>query len=210
MLGLMKKDFLLIKANSKQILIIFAVYLLLIFQGTFDVTIIVPLIGIMLFISTFSYDDFNNWNHYALTFPNGRGNVVKAKYIASIVLTVILSVVSLTIGIGMVYIKTNVINIEEIFSSLIGSMLSSVIIISLLYPIIFKFGATKGRIILFTVVFGIAGIFSIIAQFIDFTTAQNLINSLNSYILIMIPIISVVMLSISYLISNKIYQNKEL
>ncbi len=209
MKGLIKKDFLLVKANSKQMLIIFAVYLMLIFQGTMDVTFVVPLIGIMLFISTFSYDDFNNWNPYAVTLPGGRENVVKAKYIASIILTVILSVVALTLGIGVTYIKLNCINIEEVLSSLMGTMLSSVIIISLLYPIIFKFGATNGRIILFAVVFGIAGICALLAQFIDFTPIINMINKLDNCALIAIPIISIILLSISYLISNKIYQKKE-
>ena len=209
MLGLIKKDFLLIKANSKQMVIIFIVYLMLAFQGTFDVTFIIPLIGIMLFISTFSYDDFNNWNSYAVTLPNGRKNVVRAKYIASIILTIILAIVSLTIGIGISYTKTNSINLDEIISSLMGTMLSSVIIISLLYPIVFKFGATNGRIILFAVVFGIAGIGALIAQFVDTTPIINMINRLDSYSLIAIPIISAILLGISYLISNKIYQNKE-
>ena len=209
MLGLIKKDFLLIKANSKQMVIIFIVYLMLAFQGTFDVTFIIPLIGIMLFISTFSYDDFNNWNSYAVTLPNGRKNVVRAKYIASIILTIILAIVSLTIGIGISYTKTNSINLDEIISSLMGTMLSSVIIISLLYPIVFKFGATNGRIILFAVVFGIAGIGALIAQFVDMTSIINMINRLDSYSLIAIPIISVILIGISYLISNKIYQNKE-
>ncbi len=209
MLGLIKKDFLLIKANSKQMVIIFIVYLMLAFQGTFDATFIVPLIGIMLFISTFSYDDFNNWNSYAVTLPNGRKNVVRAKYIASIILTIILAIVSLTIGIGISYTKTNSINLDEIISSLMGTMLSSVIIISLLYPIVFKFGATNGRIILFAVVFGIAGIGALIAQFVDTTPIINMINRLDSYSLIAIPIISAILLGISYLISNKIYQNKE-
>lgn len=209
MLGLIKKDFLLIKANSKQMVIIFIVYLMLAFQGTFDVTFIIPLIGIMLFISTFSYDDFNNWNSYAVTLPNGRKNVVRAKYIASIILTIILAIVSLTIGIGISYTKTNSINLDEIISSLMGTMLSSIIIISLLYPIVFKFGATNGRIILFAVVFGIAGIGALIAQFVDTTPIINMINRLDNYSLIAIPIISVILLGISYLISNKIYQRKE-
>lgn len=209
MLGLIKKDFLLIKANSKQMVIIFIVYLMLAFQGTFDATFIVPLIGIMLFISTFSYDDFNNWNSYAVTLPDGRRNVVRAKYIASIILTVILGAVALAISAGISYTKTNNINVDEIMSSLMETMLSSVIIISLLYPIVFKFGATNGRIILFAVVFGIAGIGALIAQFVDTTPIINMINRLDSYSLIAIPIISAILLGISYLISNKIYQNKE-
>ena len=209
MLGLIKKDFLLIKANLKSMAIIFIVYLILAFQGTFDVTFIIPLIGIMLFISTFSYDDFNNWNSYAVTLPDGRKNVIRAKYIASIILTIILAAVALAIGIGISYTKTNSINLNEIISSLMGTMLSNVIIISLLYPIVFKFGATNGRIILFAVVFGIAGIGALIAQFVDTTPIINMINRLDSYSLIAIPIISVILLGISYLISNKIYQNKE-
>ena len=209
MLGLIKKDFLLIKANLKSMVIIFIVYLILAFQGTFDVTFIVPLIGIMLFISTFSYDDFNNWNSYAVTLPNGRKNVVRAKYIASIILTVVLGIGALAIGIGISYTKTNRINLDEIISSLMGTMLSSIIIISLLYPIVFKFGATNGRIILFVVVFGAAGIGALIAQFVDMTSIINMINRLDSYSLIAIPIISVILIGISYLISNKIYQNKE-
>lgn len=209
MLGLIKKDFLLIKANLKSMAIIFIVYLILTFQGTFDVTFIIPLIGIMLFISTFSYDDFNNWNSYAVTLPDGRKNVVRAKYIASIILTIILAAVALAVGIGISYTKTNSINLDEIISSLMGTMLSSVIIISLLYPIVFKFGATNGRIILFAVVFGIVGLGALIAQFIDMTPIINIINVLDNYLLIAIPLISIVLLGISYLISNKIYQSKE-
>jgi len=209
MLGLIKKDFLLIKANLKSMIIIFVIYIMLAFQGTFDVTFIVPLIGVMLFISTFSYDDFNNWNSYAVTLPDGRKNVVRAKYIASLILTIILMIVTLVISIGFSYIKTNAVNLEEIVSSLMGTILSSVIIISLLYPIIFKFGATNGRIILFAVVFGIAGIGALIAQFVDTTPIINMINRLDSYSLIAIPIISAILLGISYLISNKIYKSKE-
>jgi len=209
MLGLIKKDFLLIKANLKSMIIIFVIYIMLAFQGTFDVTFIIPLIGIMLFISTFSYDDFNNWNSYAVTLPNGRKNVVRAKYIASIILTIILAVVALVIGVGIGYTKTNSINLDEIISSLMVTMLSSIIIISLLYPIVFKFGATNGRIILFAVVFGIAGIGALIAQFVDTTPIINMINRLDSYPLVAIQIISAISLGISYLISNKIYQSKE-
>ena len=209
MLGLIKKDLLLIKANLKSMIIIFVIYIMLAFQGTFDVTFIIPIIGIMLFISTFSYDDFNNWNSYAVTLPNGRKNVVRAKYIVSIILMIILAVVAFFIGIGISYIKTNSINLDEIISSLMGTMLSSVIIISLLYPIVFKFGATNGRIILFAVVFGIAGIGTLIARFIDMAPIINIINKLDNYLLIVIPIIYIILLGISYLISSKIYQNKE-
>lgn len=209
MLGLIKKDFLLIKANLKSMIIIFIIYLLLALQGIFDVTFIVPLIGLMLFITTFSYDDFNNWNSYAVTLPNGRKNIVRAKYIASIILTVILGLVSFVISIGINYMKTSNINFEEVILSLMGTILSVVIIISLMYPTVFKFGSTNGRIIIFAFVFGIVGIGVLIAKFIDLSFIINMINELDNYWSIIIPVVSIVLLGVSYLISNTIYKNKE-
>lgn len=209
MLGLIKKDFLLLKANLKTMTIIFLIYFIMVFQGSFDATFVVPLIGIMLFIATFSYDDFNNWNSYAITLPNGRKNVVKAKYIASIILTVILAIFALILSIMVEFIKTNDINLEKTISSLMATVLSSVIIISLLYPIVFKFGATNGRIILFALVFGIATIIGLISNFVDLTFIINIINKLDNCLYIAIPSISVILLGVSYFISDKIYKNKE-
>ena len=209
MLGLIKKDFLLIKANLKSMIIIFMVYFLLAWQGIFDITLIVPIIGIMLFISTFSYDDFNHWDAYAITLPHGRKNVVKAKYIASMILIILLVVVSLILALGMDYIKSNSIHLDDILSSLSGTVLSNVIIVSLLYPIVFKFGATQGRIILFAVVFGIAGLVSIVSRFVDMTFMINVIRRLDQLSWGMILIVPVLLLGVSYFISCRIYQNKE-
>ena len=209
MLGLMKKDFLLIKANIKSMIIIFIVFLIFAFQGTFDIAFIVPIIGIMLFISTFSYDDFNNWNSYAVTLPDGRKNVVRAKYLASIILAVALGILCLVISMTISYVRANSMNFDDTISLLMGTMLSSVIIIFLLYPIMFKYGATNGRIIMFVVIFGIAGIGVMLEKFIDMTFLMNMINELDNYMFIAVPVISIILLGISYLISSKIYINKE-
>lgn len=209
MLGLIKKDFLLMKANFKSVAIIFIVYLILAFEGSFDIALVFPIIGIILFISTFSYDEFNNWNSYVVALPNGRKNVVGAKYLASIILTIILEIVSFAISVGIDYVRTSNVNLVEILSSLLGTTLSSVIIISLLYPIVFKFGATNGRIIMFALIFGIIGIGSLVANFVDMTCVVNAIGELVNYWLIAIPVVSIVLLGVSYLISNKVYKNKE-
>ena len=209
MVGLMKKDFLLIKANIKSMIIIFIVFFIFAFQGTFDIAFIVPIIGIMLFISTFSYDDFNNWNSYAVTLPDGRKNVVRAKYVASIILAVALGTLCLSISMAISYVRTNNINFDDTLSLLMGTILSSVIIISLLYLIMFKYGATNGRIIMFVMIFGIAGIGVMLEKFIDMTFLINMINELDNYMFIAVPVISIILLGISYLISSKIYINKE-
>ncbi len=153
MLGLVKKDLFIVKANLKTMIIIFIAYFIMMLQGNLEMAMIIPIIGIIMFISTFSYDDFNNWNSYAITFPNGRKNVVRAKYIASIILIFILAMLSLLIQVISEYVRLNSININNIISALSGSILSVILIVSILYPIIFKFGSVKGRIILFLVVF---------------------------------------------------------
>jgi len=208
MLGLIKKDFLLIKANLKSIVIIFIVYLMLAFQGTFDVTFIVPLIGIMMFISTFSYDDFNNFNAYAVSLPSGRKNIVKSKYIASILLIITSSLIGLVLSLTIMLIN-NKVDIESIMSSLIGCLLGIIIIISIMYPLIFKYGSEKGRIVLFISIFLITIIASISTQFIEVEQIKDIFKFIENYVYIIIPIFTVSTLSMSYLISQKIYLNKE-
>ncbi len=210
MLGFIKKDLFMIKANLKTFLIIFALYIVLAIQGSFDITFVIPLIGIMLFITTFSYDDYNNWNAYVATIPNGRRNAVRAKYVVSIILMIVLGIISFGMAIGVDYFIKNQVYIDQSLSSVLGILLSIVIIISLLYPIMFKFGSTNGRVILFVVVFGFAAIIGFVANYtsISFNTSQ-IKELLEKYVYIAIPVMSVILLTISYLISSKIYRNKE-
>ena len=210
MLGFIKKDLFMIKANLKTFLIIFALYIVLAIQGSFDITFVIPLIGIMLFITTFSYDDYNNWNAYVATIPNGRRNAVRAKYVVSIILMIVLGIISFGMAVGVDYFIKNQVYIDQSLSSVLGILLSIVIIISLLYPIMFKFGSTNGRVILFVVVFGFAAIIGFVANYtsISFNTSQ-IKELLEKYVYIAIPMVSVILLMISYSISSKIYRNKE-
>lgn len=209
MIGFIKKDLFMIKANLKTFLIIFVLYLILAIQGSFDITFVIPLIGIMLFITTFSYDDYNNWNAYVATIPNGRKNAVRAKYITSIILMITLAIISFVMAMGIDYFIKNQVYIEQNLSSLLGIVLSIVIIISVLYPIMFKFGSTKGRIILFVVVFAFAAIIGFVANYTDISFNIKVLEMLEKYVYIAIPVVSVILLTISYLISSRIYQNKE-
>lgn len=210
MLGFIKKDLFMIKANLKTFFIIFALYLILAIQGSFDITFVIPLIGIMLFITTFSYDDYNNWNSYVATIPNGRKNAVRAKYVTSIILMIVLGLISFGVSVFQNYYVMDSFSIEANISSILGILLSIVIIISLLYPIMFKFGSTNGRVILFVVVFGFAALIGFIVNYtsISFNIGEVL-EVLEKHVYIAIPIVSVILLTISYFVSSKIYRNKE-
>lgn len=208
MLGLIKKDLLIVKTNLKTLLIILFVFLFMTFNGNFDLIFILPFMLIMAFVSTFSYDDFNNFNAYAVSLPSGRKNIVKSKYISSILLIITSSLIGLVLSLTIMFIN-NKVDIEELISSLIGCLLAIVIIISIMYPLIFKYGSEKGRIVLFISIFLITVIASLSAQYIEVKQIENIFKLIENYAYIIIPIFTISILLISYLISKKIYLNKE-
>ena len=60
----------------------------------------------MIFITTFSYDEYNSWDAYAISMPVSRKDIVKSKYIASIILIFIAVIFTIIISliIGLIYI----------------------------------------------------------------------------------------------------------
>lgn len=208
MLALIKKDLLLMKNNLKLIGIMLIIFFFMAMQGTYDLAFLPAMICIMIFMSTFSYDEYNKWDAYAITMPNGRKNIVKSKYIATLILVGISIIITLVLNITIGYINKNL-DLEQIISIMSGCLLAIIIIESILYPIIFKFGIEKGRIGLFIVVFGIVSIISGLSKVLNVETPINFINFIEKYWFIIIPIIAIIFLIISYKISERIYLKKE-
>lgn len=205
MLGLIKKDFLIIKNNLKLIIVMLMVFFIMALGGQFNISFIPTFIIVMLFILTFSYDEYNNWDAYAITLPGGRKNIVKSKYIASLFLTLLSAVITVLLNYLISVINNTAVN--ELISSLLGSICAIVIIQSIMYPLIFKFGMEKGRIVLFILVFVMVGVITLLKNTIKIPTI--LVVLFNDYWFIVIPIILVISLLISYKISEKIYLKKE-
>lgn len=205
MLGLIKKDFLIIKNNLKLIIVMLMVFFIMALGGQFNISFIPTFIIVMLFISTFSYDEYNNWDAYAITLPGGRKNIVKSKYIASLFLTLLSAVITVLLNYLISVINNTAVN--ELISSLLGSICAIVIIQSIMYPLIFKFGMEKGRIVLFILAFVMVGVITLLKNTIKIPTI--LVVLFNDYWFIVIPIILVISLLISYKISEKIYLKKE-
>lgn len=85
MLGLVKKDLLMIKGNIRQVILFLVVFLILAFQENNIIVIVPVFVSMMVFITTFSYDEYNKWDAYAIALPISRKNIVKSKYIASVI-----------------------------------------------------------------------------------------------------------------------------
>ena len=206
MLGLIKKDLLMIKSNFKLILIMLVVFFIMALQGEFDISFIPPFIIAMLFMTTFSYDEYNKWDAYAITLPNGRKNVVKAKYVTSLILALIALIITIILNIFVGIINNNL-DFSKFIFTLSGCLFAIIFIESIMYPLIFKYGIEKGRIGLFALSFIIVvGIRLLLKIAI---IPDNIITFLDKYLFIVIPPIALILLLISCKISEKIYLKKE-
>ena len=209
MLGFIKKDLLMIKSNIKILAILLLIYVVMAFQGQMDLSFLLPFMSVMIMMSTFSYDSYNKWDAYAISLPDGRKSSVKAKYLATIILiiatTIIITILSFTIS----YVKTKIIDFENIIGTIFGSLFATILLQSFIYPAMYKFGPEKARIGLMTIIFGIVIIGSFIMQYVDFSSIIKILNFIEAYWIIVFLIAMISMLYISYKISERIYFKKE-
>lgn len=194
------------KGNLKLIIVMLVVFFIMALQGQFNISFIPSFIIVMLFMSTFSYDEYNNWNAYAITLPGGRKNIVKSKFVAGLFLTLLSIVITVVLNCLVSVINSNL-KFDDFVSTLLGSVSAIVLIQAIMYPFISKYGMEKGRIILFILSFAIVGLIVLFSKVINIPL--NIISFFNNYWFIIVPIILTISLFISYKISKKIYLKKE-
>ena len=217
MKGLIIKDLCVIKNQMKTLLLVLAFFIIfsIINEDATFVLFLIPFYMIMILITTFSYDEFNKWECYCNSLPLSRKEIVKAKYL----LFNASSLIVLILGVLASFIIPNFIEnttFESIYASIIGVAFGICLVISLLIPFYYKFGSQKGRIMLFLTVAILALLIGTITSLDVFNNIElmNIINSLNNLSLgmftLLLIIVTIIIMTISYYISVKIYSNKEL
>lgn len=220
--GLLKKD-LYNLATYKASLIIIILFCGIAIIGTesvqFAPIIICTIVG-MISLSTFNYDEIAKSNKYILTLPTNRKEIVKEKFILAIGATILGGLLGLFLTIIVVNVLNsirpdNVINLdyESLIATTIGGMWGISLIQAIQIPSIFKWGAEKGRIqmfvLLFVIVAVVAGIAFLIMQTNFHIDVEMLKNVIHQFGFIILVLMMVIMYYISYKISYKIYRNKE-
>jgi len=209
MLGLIKKDFLMLRGNFKTWLILLFVYIVMAFQELMSLTFLLPFMCVVTMLSTFSYDSYNKWDAYVCSLPDGRKNSVGAKYIATLLLIFVTVLITTILTIIIGYYRTKTINLENMEETIIEAIFATTLLQSIMYPTIYKFGVEKARIVIFIVVFGFALIGGVLSKYIDFEFIIQGLTFLENYTMIIIPMVIVAMIYISYKISEVIYKGKE-
>ena len=219
--GLIKKD-LYNLSSYKSSLIIMILFCGIAIIGTKAINyasiIICTIVG-MISLSTFSYDEIAKSNKYILTLPTDRKEIIKAKYILAIGATILGGILGLLITIIVVNVMNylrpeDIINIdyEGLIVSTIGGMWGISLIQSIQIPSIYKWGAEKGRVQMFILVFIlillVLGIGYLIMNASFNINLETIENVMNQYGLILLVLLMTIMYLVSYKVSNKIYKNK--
>lgn len=209
MMGLIKKDLYMLKNNYKSLVVTFIIYITYSFMFDMNMSFLFPFMIFMLCLSTFSYDDFNNWDSFAITFPKGRTNIVKSKFITTVVLVIIANLIGFGMELIIATVKNNSINIKDTLSTTFGILVALSLMASILYPIIFKFGNEKGRIAMIIVGLAIGGLALLFTKYIKLDIPVDLIQTVEKFLPFICIAASALFISISYFISKKIYSKRE-
>ncbi len=206
MKGLLYKDLLCIKKNILYVLIPLFVFFVIFAVNLKNSTAIyfIPLfVSFIVLINAFAYDEVSKWNHYALTLPITKKELVLSRY----VLAALLACASLVIDVVFTTLQRQF-SLEQ-FVVIYCYLAISVFLSAVLLPIVFQFGTQKSRVLILLLALLPMGVSLIFKQLgISFPAFQ--VSEITSEVLLWLSLpVSLILMFISYLISCAVVSRKE-
>ena len=215
MKSLILKDLFNIGHNAKSmlfILVVFAVALIP-FSGVEGYIFVCAILCSMMIVTTFSFDDNSKWTRYAMIMPVSKKELVVGKFVVLAIFCAVGSLFGLVIGsiggFAMRKITFDFAGIGELLFLALAAWVISLIFGSMSIPLVFKFGAEKGRVLLlvsFLILAGICfGIYQLLAML-----GVELTDQLVFILLCCSPILALAWCYVMYQISYRIFSRQEL
>lgn len=210
MKGLLIKDFYTLRQYVKSVLLMMILFAFISMGMDNPATFIegmFVMLYMMMTIHSFSYDALAKWDRFALSLPLTKRDIVRSKYLLSLILCLFGTIFSFLFASVLIMIKP--VNEFGVMDHLLATaVIFSVAIFfsSVLIPITFQFGVEKSRIFM-------VGIFAL--PFASILVLEKLGFQMPSESTILtfaklLPIVIIGIFIASYVISVKIYQNKEI
>ena len=215
MRGLLEKDFRLLKGQKNFFLLILIITVLLSLnsEDNFAVTYLTFIAG-FLTISSFSYDDNGNCMPFLMTLPVSRTLYVKSKYLLGFLLTFIGWLAGMVISMVTAFLHKAPPTAEAVLAQLAWVFLW-MILLSFVLPMLFRFGAEKGRmatlammLVFMAMVFAISKLAEGMGMDVD-ACLDALIGQRIAVLIAGMAVVTLIIVLISYSISAKIVQKKE-
>lgn len=202
MKGLLIKDFINLKKQGVAIggiLIFYLFFSIINGDSGFLITISV-LLSTMLPITSLAYDEQAKWDRYALGLPITRKKLVLSKYILGIILN-LATLAILTVMTMLLHLQTD----GPVWVIILAAGCTGFLILSILLPLMFRFGVEKGRLIMMAV-FIIPFVMVFLAPRLNLSMPdeQTLMPLLYAA-----PFVVAILFWLSIRLSVRIYQKKE-
>ena len=167
-------------------------------------------------VSTIGYDEYDNGMLYLFTLPISRKLYVKEKYVYAILVTVVALVAAIGISAGVAFAMHLNYPIEEWLGIISSSVFIVSLIISIILPVRMKFDTEKNKMailiaigVVALVAVGIVKIAEMLNVDLEAFLDEVLFGSPVKMLLIVIGV-GIILVVVSYLISVKIMEKREI
>ena len=224
MKGLLIKDLKILAKQKKFFIFVLLLMVVMSFSMedvSFSATYSVLIIS-MLTLTTISYDEMNGGMLFLLSLPANRKTYVKEKYVFAMLNLVFAAVLAFAFGYVASMVKQTDIAVADFAASVMIVLVAVGMALALAIPVDLKYGAEKGRMIVIGVLAGflvivMAGYKAISAVFHIDAVAEltKLLARIESKALLAAlltggPLVALLLvLYVSYLVSNRIMMKKE-
>lgn len=209
MLGLIKKDLLVMKRNFKpiQLLMIMVCIIPLSQNPGFAAPILSTIIVFFIstsVISVFSYDESAKWDQYETALPFTRNKIVAERYILAIIFSLASAFIGLVVSFLIALLGS--VSLNQILFFSIMALFMAFIYFSIMLPSIYKFGIESGRNMLYIIILipvSLATLMGVLKIKINLEFLNH-----SSFLPAMVCI-ALLIFGLSYLLSVRIYLKKE-
>ena len=210
-INLTKMSFINLKSVYKQIWYIWLVWIGVAIYNPFFLNILLGMSVLLTVYQVMAYEDHNNIDYLISYLPVKRSEYVLSRYLFGII-SILLSIVLLCI-VYFVSIKINDLQGISLNLLLPTSITSAILSMSVIIPLVLKFGINKGRVFMRIIVILVStmplSLMSDISQ--DSKTLETIMNIINSVGMPLITVvINIIILLVSIGISINLYKNKEI
>ena len=209
-INLTKMRFTNLKSVYKQIWFVWVIWIGIAIYNPFFLNILVGMSVLLTLYQVMAYEDHNNIDYLIAYLPVKRNEYVLSRYLLGVV-----SILLSTILICIVYFistKINSSNIMQLEILIPTSITSALLSISIVIPLVLKFGINKGRMFMTIIVMLVNTVpVSIVSEISNnpkmIDSIMNVVNSFGMPLLTII--INAFIVLISIFISINLYKNKE-
>lgn len=210
MTGLVLKDILVLRKSLRTYLLFLIFYFIMALLDLFSIAFITAFVQVIVMIlpmSSFAYDEQAKWDRYAMTLPLGRRAVVGAKYIFVVLMILVAAAFALLSCVALSITAAE--PVEENLLSGVASLSVGLLAVELTLPLNYKLGAERARPFLFAIIFIPIILFVLAARAGWLDGLDQLSPDVVLPLLCLIPLLLLLGLPVSYLVSCRIVEQKE-